>query len=110
MREEKAFSREEENMVDQHTLHDQITYYRQMAQEYDATTGQTDDLQRAFARARDLLQQLGPCEQMLELACGTGTWTRALLPLGHELTAIDASPEMLARARQKVGNASVQFQ
>jgi SAM-dependent methyltransferase len=47
---------------------------------------------------------------MLELACGTGIWTCALLPLGRELTAIDASPEMLARARKKVGDASVQFQ
>jgi 2-polyprenyl-3-methyl-5-hydroxy-6-metoxy-1,4-benzoquinol methylase len=108
--EERAFSHEEGKVVDQHILDDQITYYRQMAQEYDATTGQTEELQRAFARARDLLQQLAPCEQMLELACGTGTWTHALLPLGRELTAIDASPEMLALARQKVGNASVQFQ
>ena len=110
MGEARAFSHEEGKLVDQHILDDQMTYYRQMAQEYDATTGQTEDLQRAFARARDLLQQLAPCERMLELACGTGTWTRALLPLGHELTAIDASPEMLALARQKVGNASVQFQ
>jgi ubiquinone/menaquinone biosynthesis C-methylase UbiE len=96
--------------MDQHILRDQMTYYRQMAQEYDEVTGQTEDLQRAFARARELLQQLAPLEQMLELACGTGIWTLALLPLGQELTAIDASPEMLALARQKVGNASVQFQ
>jgi demethylmenaquinone methyltransferase/2-methoxy-6-polyprenyl-1,4-benzoquinol methylase len=108
--EERAFSQEKGKLVDQHILDDQLSYYRQMAQDYDERTGQTEELQRAFARARDLLQQLGPCEQMLELACGTGTWTRALLPLGHELTAIDASPEMLALARQKVGNASVQFQ
>jgi len=96
--------------VDQPILDGQMTYYRQMAQEYDETTGQTEDLQRAFARARDLLQQLAPVERMLELACGTGTWTRALLPLGRDLTAIDASPEMLALARQKVGDAAVQFQ
>ena len=96
--------------MDQHILDEQITYYRKMAQEYDETTGQTEDLQRAFARARDLLQQHAPVEQVLELACGTGTWTRALPPLGRELTAIDASPEMLSLARQKVGNAVVQFQ
>jgi ubiquinone/menaquinone biosynthesis C-methylase UbiE len=108
--EERDFSQEEGTMVDQHILDDQISYYRQRAQEYDETTGQTEELQRAFARARALLQHLAPCEQMLELACGTGTWTHALLPLGQELTAIDASPEMLALARQKVGNASVQFQ
>ncbi len=96
--------------MDQHILDEQLTYYRKMAQEYDEKTGQTEDLQRAFARARDLLQQHAPVEQILELACGTGTWTRALLPLGRELTAIDASPEMLALAQQKVGNAVVQFQ
>jgi 2-polyprenyl-3-methyl-5-hydroxy-6-metoxy-1,4-benzoquinol methylase len=102
--------KKEVNMMDQHILDEQITYYRKRAQEYDETTGQTEDLQRAFARARELLQHHAPYEQMLELACGTGTWTRALLPLGHELTAIDASPEMLSLARQKVGNAFVQFQ
>jgi 2-polyprenyl-3-methyl-5-hydroxy-6-metoxy-1,4-benzoquinol methylase len=97
-------------MMDQHILDEQVTYYRKRAQEYDESTGQTEDLQRAFARARDLLQQHAPVKQILELACGTGTWTRSLLPLGRELTAIDASPEMLSLARQKVGNAVVQFQ
>jgi demethylmenaquinone methyltransferase/2-methoxy-6-polyprenyl-1,4-benzoquinol methylase len=97
-------------MLDQHILDEQVTYYRKRAQEYDESTGQTEDLQRAFARARDLLQQQAPVEQILELACGTGSWTRALLPLGRELTAIDASPEMLSLARQKVGNAVVKFQ
>ncbi len=61
-------------MVDQSILHEQITYYRKLAQEYDETTGQTGELQTAFARARELLQQHAPFEQMLELACGTGTW------------------------------------
>ncbi len=46
--------------MDQHILDEQITYYRKMAQEYDETTGQTEDLQCAFARARDLLQQHTP--------------------------------------------------
>ena len=96
--------------MEQHILDQQMTYYRKRAQEYDETTGQTEEIQRAFARARELLQQHAPVEQMLELACGTGTWTRALLPLGRVLTAIDASPEMLSLARHKVGNAFVQFQ
>jgi demethylmenaquinone methyltransferase/2-methoxy-6-polyprenyl-1,4-benzoquinol methylase len=96
--------------MEQHILDEQITYYRKRAQEYDETTGQSEAIQRAFARARELLQQHAPWEQVLELACGTGTWTCALLPLGRVLTAIDASPEMLSLARQKVGNALVQFQ
>jgi ubiquinone/menaquinone biosynthesis C-methylase UbiE len=110
MGEKGIFSREEVKLMEQHILDSQMTYYRKRAQEYDETTGQTEDIQRAFARARELLQQYAPCEQILELACGTGTWTRALLPLGRVLTAIDASPEMLSLARQKVGNALVQFQ
>jgi len=110
MREERLFSLEEVKLMEQHILDEQMTYYRKRAPEYDETTGQTEEIQRAFARARELLQQHAPWEQMLELACGTGTWTRALLPLGRVLTAIDASPEMLSLARQKVGNAFVQFQ
>lgn len=110
MGEERVFSLYEGNMMDQDILDEQMTYYRKRAQEYNETTGQTEDLQRAFARARELLQQHAPVEQILELACGTGTWTRALLPLGRELTAIDASPEMLSLAQQKVGNEVVQFQ
>jgi ubiquinone/menaquinone biosynthesis C-methylase UbiE len=110
MGEESVFSLQEGKTMEQHILRNQITYYRMRAQEYDKTTGQTEELQRAFARAMDLLQQQAPAEQILELACGTGTWTRALLPLGGELTAIDASPEMLTLARQKVGNAAVRFE
>ena len=110
MGEERVFSLKEREMMDQHILDEQMTYYRKIAQEYDETTGQIEDLQRVFARARDLLQQHAPVEQILELACGTGTWTLALLPFSRELTAIDASPEMLSLARQKVGNAVVQFQ
>jgi ubiquinone/menaquinone biosynthesis C-methylase UbiE len=110
MGEERAFSLEEVKPMEQHILDQQMTYYRKRAQEYDETTGQTEEIQRAFVRARELLQQHAPWEQMLELACGTGTWTRALLPLGRVLTAIDASPEMLSLARQKMGNAFVQFQ
>lgn len=110
MGEERGFSLEEVKLMEQHILDSQMTYYRKRAPEYDETTGQTEDIQHAFARARELLRQNAPWEQILELACGTGTWTCALLPLGRELTAIDASPEMLSLARQKVGNALVQFQ
>jgi demethylmenaquinone methyltransferase/2-methoxy-6-polyprenyl-1,4-benzoquinol methylase len=53
---------------------------------------------------------MGPYEQVLELACGTGTWTQVLLPIAHDITAIDAAPEMLTIARQKLGNAPVSYQ
>ena len=95
--------------MDHDVLHEQIAYYRARAQEYDETTEGTEDLKGAFARARDHLQQKGPFEQVLELACGTGTWTRILLPLGRDITAIDAAPEMLAIAQQKLGDARVHY-
>ena len=59
--------------MEQNILDDQMTYYRKMAPEYDETTGQTEELQRTFARARELLQQLAPVEQMLELAYGVAS-------------------------------------
>lgn len=46
---------------------------------------------------------------MLEVACGTGTWTRLLTQYADELTALDSSPEMLRLARVKVGEAEVRF-
>lgn len=36
---------------------------------------------------------------ILELGCGTGRVTHPLIELGHEATAVDESPEMLARVR-----------
>ncbi len=38
---------------------------------------------------------------MLELACGTGAWTRALAGRASDLLAVDASPEALAIARAR---------
>lgn len=39
--------------------------------------------------------------KVLELACGTGEVTQLLLDLGYQLTALDFSAAMLARARRK---------
>jgi SAM-dependent methyltransferase len=36
---------------------------------------------------------------ILELGCGTGRVTHPLIELGHEVTAVDESPEMLARVK-----------
>ena len=42
-------------MMDQHIFDEQITYYRKRAQEYDETTGQTEDLQRALLNGQTFL-------------------------------------------------------
>lgn len=42
---------------------------------------------------------------MLELACGTGLWTRALATPAQRVTAVDAAPEMLALNRERLAAA-----
>jgi len=41
--------------------------------------------------------------QVLEIGCGTGNLTRALLARGATVTAIDVNPDMLAVATEKLG-------
>src|SRR5690348_6442412 len=91
-------------------LQEQIAYYRARAQEYDESIGLTEEPRGAFARAASLLKEMGPFEQVLELACGTGIWTRSLLRVGQHITAIDAAPEMLEIARRKLGHTPVEYQ
>jgi trans-aconitate methyltransferase len=96
--------------MDHSILAEQIAYYRARAQEYDETTGAGGQQIPAFKLAAQLLSAMGPFDQILELACGTGTWTQILTTIGREVTALDASPEMLALARQKTAPAPVHFQ
>jgi SAM-dependent methyltransferase len=42
---------------------------------------------------------VGPGASILELGCGTGRVTHPLVALGHEVVAVDESPEMLAHVR-----------
>jgi demethylmenaquinone methyltransferase/2-methoxy-6-polyprenyl-1,4-benzoquinol methylase len=48
------------------------------------------------------LDDFGPSGQVLELACGPGTWTSQLLSHADTVTAVDAAPEMLQIAAAKV--------
>jgi SAM-dependent methyltransferase len=86
-------------------LAEQIAYYRALAPEYELgalTDEGADELEAA-------LEAFGPSGDVLELACGTGMWTAQLARHAASLTAVDASPEMLARARSRVGESAVRF-
>lgn len=63
------------------------------------------------AWAAALRQRLGPAPlDVLEAACGTGEVTGVLLALGHRVTCIDFSEDMLARATAKhSGNGRARF-
>jgi SAM-dependent methyltransferase len=47
-----------------------------------------------------------PAGRALDAACGTGRHARALIDLGHTVSGIDLTPEMLERARVNVPEAS----
>jgi demethylmenaquinone methyltransferase/2-methoxy-6-polyprenyl-1,4-benzoquinol methylase len=87
-------------------LAEQRRYYRARAPEYDAwwqRRGRYDRGAEAnarwFAEAEALereLERFAPRGRVLELACGTGLWTRQLVHHADSVTAVDAAQEMLA--------------
>lgn len=87
-------------------LNEQIEYYRARAREYDESIAVASEMMR---RGKSLLRNLGKFNSILELACGTGIWTETLLQMGNEVTAIDAAPEMLVIARQKLGEERIKY-
>jgi demethylmenaquinone methyltransferase/2-methoxy-6-polyprenyl-1,4-benzoquinol methylase len=102
--------------VDEAVLQEQMRYYRKRAVEYDATALGDDGAtvhplgQELRAWPANIMARLAPCEQALELACGTGIWTRPLLTVARHILAVDASPEMLALNRAKIADARVAYQ
>jgi len=77
---------------------DQISYYRARAPEYDETFRGGHDPELIAA-----LDAAAPRGTVLELACGTGAWTDALVRHPVEsILAVDAAPEMLAIHAERV--------
>jgi SAM-dependent methyltransferase len=91
----------------QSTWQAQVAYYRHRAGEYDLTS--YEDVPRADRRIASLLDEVRPGGDVLEIACGTGIWTRHLASYARSLTALDAAPEMIALARQRVTEPGVTF-
>lgn len=106
-------------MVDDALLTEQLDYYRARAGEYDRwwnREGRFDRGQAAnarwFAEAASLetvLERFDPRGDVLELACGTGLWTRHLVGYADTLTAVDGSQEVLALNRARVDSRSVRY-
>jgi SAM-dependent methyltransferase len=86
-------------------LDEQVAFYRAVAAEY-------DDHALTFPGGGELSEALNafrPTGTVLELACGPGTWTPQLLRHATEVTAVDASAEMLGIASARVGRQRVRF-
>jgi SAM-dependent methyltransferase len=61
------------------------------------------------AEVGDALERFHPAGRVLELACGTGVWTRRLVRHADSVTAVDASPEVIELARARVDDPRVSY-
>ena len=81
------------------------TYYARRAAEYDRIYARPE----RQADLRAIERWLPPWfkgAHVLEVACGTGYWTRFLAPVAARVLAIDAAPETLAVARTRLAPAT----
>ena len=100
-------------------LQDQIEYYSARAPEYDqwfyrqGRYDQGDDFKRQWKSeaqmVRDQLLNAPRQTHILEMAPGTGIWTEQLIKLGDQVTALDASPDMIAINQAKLGSDKVAY-
>src|SRR5215469_14968974 len=86
-------------------LGEQLAYYRARAPNY---LDQVLDLPGGD-EVTEALDAFRPTGNVLELACGPGVWTGQLLRYATDVTAVDASPEMLAIAAARIGSDRVRF-
>ena len=98
---------------------EQVAYYRARAPEYDDWFFRRGDYDHGadwnrrwhdeVGQVRQALEAAQPSGRVLELACGTGLWTERLAPHAAELTCVDASPEVIALNRARVGAEHVDY-
>lgn len=93
-------------------LAEQLAYYRARAPEYLETVLpelNADEVGSARSELLAALDAFRPSGDVLELACGPGTWTGVLAGYATSVTAVDAAPEMLAAAAANVASDRVRF-
>lgn len=105
--------------ADRDLLDEQLAYYRERAPEYDrwwqrshqyALPSEAKDTWDREVRALEAwVASLDLTGTGLELACGTGVWTSALVATARHLTAVDGAPETIAINRAKPGHDSIEF-
>jgi ubiquinone/menaquinone biosynthesis C-methylase UbiE len=80
--------------------------YNSWAEQYDTNLNKTRDLEAVCLR--NTLSSIA-FKRCLEIGCGTGKNTEWLVTKATELTAVDFSAEMLAKAKEKITSANVTF-
>ena len=80
--------------------------YNNWASQYDSNINKTRDLEGMVLRST-----LSPIhfETCLEIGCGTGKNTVWFIEKANQVTSVDFSAEMLAKAKEKITDVNVQF-
>jgi ubiquinone/menaquinone biosynthesis C-methylase UbiE len=84
-------------------------YYAARAPQYDAVYRKAER-QADLRRIEAWLPARFAGRDLLEIACGTGYWTRWLAGSARSILAIDAAAETLAIARERVGGSRIRFE
>jgi ubiquinone/menaquinone biosynthesis C-methylase UbiE len=80
--------------------------YNIWSQQYDTNQNKTRDLEAQALK--ETLQDIN-FENCLEIGCGTGKNTAWLITKAKQVTAVDLSEEMLAKAKEKINSDVVEF-
>ena len=106
-------------MTDPNILEEQLEYYRARAGEYDEWFLREGRYDRGPQHRAEWFSEVALVEtalrhelqagDVLELACGTGWWTRHLAWQHPRDVAIDGSPEAIALNRQRVNSDVVEY-
>lgn len=75
--------------------------YDRLAATYDADSAGEAQYWEWRRMAEKLVAYLPPRSDILDLGCGTGLSGTVLIPMGHELTGMDLSEGMLAKAEER---------
>src|SRR3954454_2324884 len=97
----------------------QVAYYRARAAEYDQWGRREGRYDQGPEHRAEWLDNIAVVESalgaafqqkdVLELACGTGLWTRHLARQNKHVLAVDASPEAIALNRERVRSENVEY-
>jgi demethylmenaquinone methyltransferase/2-methoxy-6-polyprenyl-1,4-benzoquinol methylase len=100
-------------------LTEQIEYYRARSNEYDewffrqGRYNRGPELNQLWFNEIEALRRevdsFKPADDILELACGTGIWTQFLLRYSDRITAVDASPEVIAVNKERTKSPKVRY-
>jgi demethylmenaquinone methyltransferase/2-methoxy-6-polyprenyl-1,4-benzoquinol methylase len=106
-------------MQEDEILGEQLRYYRARAPEYDQWFLRQGRYDRGPSHRAEWFAEVAlvetalrdelPVGDVLELACGTGLWTRHLAERHRRVVAVDASPEAIAINRARVRSEAVDY-